>query len=364
MSEKQTDNLQVLVFGMGAIGTYVGGSLARAGHHVTFIEKPEIGAKIDRRNITLKIKGQKLQVPEIELCTSVADVISRNAYDIGILAVKSFDTSAVVESMWKNVTDMPPILDLQNGVENEARLAEGLGSEKVIAGTVTTAIGRAGAGQIVVEKQRGIGIALGHPLSGQLVTAFNQAGLHARGYSEAQGMKWSKMLTNLLANASSAILDYPPAVIFAHPGLFEIEMKMVKEALAVMRALNIPVIDLPGTPVRALVWIIQNLPAGVSRPLLYQALGKGRGGKMPSFHIDLYAGRQNSEVDFLNGAVVRFGEQVHLPTPINAWMTHVLIQMANGSLPKEALAHQPEKFIEWVKQGRLHEIAADDMVVI
>ena len=74
-------------------------------------------------------------------------------------------------------------------------------------------------------------------------------------------MKWSKMLTNLPANATSAILDMTAAEVFAHPGLFRLEMRMLRETLAVMRASRIRVVDLPGVPVRALA--LGNPPAGL-----------------------------------------------------------------------------------------------------
>lgn len=353
MGTMQPKPLQVLVFGMGAIGTYVGGSLAMAGHWVTFLEKPEVASGVERRKIIIRTQKQTHIIPEINLVTSIPDALDGRDYDIAILAVKSFDTAVVVESVKPYAERMPPILCLQNGVENEALLEQALGAERVIPGTVTTAVGRMGVGQISVEKLRGIGIWTNHRLSARLIDTFNQAGLKTRGYSDARAMKWSKMLTNLLANASSAILNLPPAVIFAHPGLFAIEMRMIAEALAVMKALNIQVTDLPGTPVRALVWSIQSLPLWICRPLLYQALGKGRGDKMPSFHIDLYSGRNKSEVDYLNGAVGRFGRQVQIPTPVNDWLTEVLIRLTLGRLSKEILAHQPDRFIEWLEQGRL-----------
>lgn len=352
MTTSEHNPLRILVFGMGAIGTYVGGSLALAGHKVTYLEKPEVAMSVNQSKISIQKKDQIFTVPEVEIATSLAEVLSEYSYDFAILAVKSFDTLGVIEGMKGLEDKLPPILCLQNGVENEGLLESALGTKKVIAGTVTTAVGKAAAGQIVVEKQRGIGITTNHPLSLRLIEAFNHAGMKTRGYTDARAMKWSKMVTNLLANASSAILDFPPSTIFAQPGLFEVEMRMVNEALAVMKALKIPVTDLPGTPVRALVWLIQALPGWLSRPLLYQALGKGRGRKMPSFHIDLYAGRQKSEVEFLNGAVGRFGRQVGVPTPVNDWLTLVLTHMASGVLPKETLAHQPARFVEWVNQGR------------
>jgi 2-dehydropantoate 2-reductase len=159
-------------------------------------------------------------------------------------------------------------------------------------------------------------------------------------------MKWSKMLTNLLANAASAILDMTPAQVFAHPGLYRLELAQLREALAVMRLQGIRVVDLPSTPVRLLAFAVQSLPAPVSRPFLQRAVGGGRGGKMPSFHIDLHSGRGKSEVDYLNGAVVRFGERLNIPTPANRLLNETLLALTNREIPLEAFARQPEKLLE------------------
>ncbi len=213
---------------------------------------------------------------------------------------------------------MPPVLCFQNGVENETAIAAVLGVTRVIRGTVTTAIGRRGLGDIKVERFRGTGIDLNHPLSADILNACNRAGLGMLGFRNGIAMKWSKMLTNLMGNATSAILNWPPAKVYAHPGLFELERRQLCEVLAVMDSQGIPVVNLPGTPVKLLAFAIRFLPAFVTRPLLVKAVGGGRGAKMPSFHIDLYYGRGKSEVDWLNGAVVRASQQIGITAPVNS----------------------------------------------
>jgi 2-dehydropantoate 2-reductase len=158
-------------------------------------------------------------------------------------------------------------------------------------------------------------------------------------------MKWSKMLTNLVANATSAILDMNASEIFADRRLYRVEIAMLREALAVMKAQDIHVVDLPGTPVKALV-MGTRLPPGLARPFMVKAVGGGRGGKMPSFHIDLHAGRGKSEVEYLNGAVVRAGTQSGVATPVNKILTDTLLGLTTGSLPLDAFARKPEKLLE------------------
>jgi len=193
-----------------------------------------------------------------------------------------------------------------------------------------------------------MGVAAGHPLSARLARSLDEAGLRCRLFPRAADMKWSKLLTNLLANASSAILDLPPAAIFAHPALFRLEMRQLREALAVMRAQGVRVVDLPGTPVRALAFAARWLPPVLAQPALQRAVGAGRGGKMPSFHIDLHSGRGRSEVGYLNGAVVRFGVRLGVPTPVNAVLTRVLESLTRGEVPLSAYAKQPERLLQAV----------------
>lgn len=337
--------LRCLCFGIGAIGTYIGGSLALAGNKVVFIERPEVAADVRQRGLSLAYKGEVRRISDPLVVESIAAALEHGPFDIAILAVKSFDTPSVLDNLRPFLSDIPPILSFQNGVENEPFLAETLGPDRVIAGTVTTAVGRKGSGDIVVERLRGIGISTVHPLGPRLVAVTNQAGLRARAYSNPAAMKWSKMLTNLIANASSAILDMTPAQIFADPLLYQVEIRQLRETLQVMASQNIPVVDLPSTPVRLLAWIIKNLPAALSRPLLTRSVGAGRGAKMPSFHIDLYSGRGKSEVNYLNGAVVRFGKQFHVATPVNQVLNDILMAMTVGTVAREAYAHQPEKLL-------------------
>ncbi len=343
--------MKFLCFGVGAIGTYIGGSLALSGQRVVFVERPEVAAEVRPQGLRLVMQGVERRLEQPEITGSLEQALASGPFDAAILAVKSFDTASVLKPAAACRAQMPPVLCLQNGVENEALIAAALGPDQAISGTITTAVGRKAAGSILVEKLRGMGIAVDHPLGRQLVPIFDAAGLRARAYPDAASMKWSKMLTNLLANASSAILDLAPIQIFGHPGLYRVEVRMLKEALAVMAAQNIAVTDLPATPVRLLMGIIQALPAGLSRPLLAQSVGKGRGAKMPSFHIDLYAGRGRSEVDYLNGAVARFGQKLNIATPVNAWLTQTLLAITEGRLSKDTYAHQPDAYLDALSKG-------------
>jgi 2-dehydropantoate 2-reductase len=343
-----TNRLRVLVFGAGAIGTYVGGSLALHGNPVTFVETPEVASMLRQRGLLLQLEGKKQKLNDLSITGSLSEALEMAPFDVGVFALKSFDTSSALESMTPYREHIPPILCLQNGVENELQIAQVLGEDKTIAGTVTSAIGRANAGDIQVEKLRGMGITGGHPLSATLAAALNEAGMNARLYSYAMDMKWSKMVTNLLANASSAILDMTPGEIFEHPELFRLEVRQLREVLQVMAALKIQVVDLPGTPVRALALAVRSLPVAIARTLLKNAVAGGRGGKMPSFYIDLHSGRGKTEVDYLNGAVVRFGEEAGVPTPVNRLFNETLQAITIGELDGAKYFHNPRLLLDHI----------------
>jgi 2-dehydropantoate 2-reductase len=345
-----TDKLTILCVGTGAIGTYIGGSLALAKHRVVFVDRTGIANEVRRRGLRLKLGGTEYQVDSPMVVETVGEAFRTGAYDVVLLAVKSFDTMEFVNSIKPYVSVFPPVLCLQNGVENETLLAGVLGVDRVIAATVTSAVGRRAAGDIVLERRRGVGIARGHPLSQKLADAMTEAGLRARLYERVDSMKWSKMLTNLMGNATAAILNMTPAEVFADRFGGWMELLQLREALTVMEALKIPVIDLPATPVRAVSWMVCSLPAFISRHLLQWGVGKGRGAKMPSFHIDLHSGRGKSEVVYLNGAVARFGEQVKVDTPVNRILTNVLLSMTEGQMSLDQFARRPDRLWKYLTE--------------
>ena len=342
--------MNILFFGAGAIGTYIGGSLAQAGHSVTFIERPEAAEIVRARGLKLQLVDAAKTVREVLVVNSAAEALAARPYDFGVFALKSFDTAAALEQLRATgaAARTPPILCFQNGVDNEPEIAGVLGVDHVIAGTVTSAVGKPGVGEIVLERKRGVGVALGHPLSAQIVDALARADLGARAFPAAGPMKWSKMLTNLIGNATSAILDLTVAELFADRRLFAVEIAMLRECLAVMGALSYAPVDLPGTPVRALAWAVAQLPRAAAQPILTRAVGGGRGGKRPSFHIDLHSGRGQTEVRWLNGAVARHGARLGVPTPVNQTLTETLEALSAGRLNAELFRHKPEKLLELI----------------
>ncbi len=169
MGFQDYNRLKVLTIGAGAIGTYIGGSLSLSGNPVVFLEQPGAAEEILRKGMLLNLKNREHLIDSPEITSNAEAAIQNHEFDIAICALKSFDTLSMIKSLLPYREHVPPIFCVQNGVENEALIAEYLGQEKVIAGTLTSAVGRRGIGNIILERKRGIGVAAGHKLSGQLV---------------------------------------------------------------------------------------------------------------------------------------------------------------------------------------------------
>jgi len=342
--------MRFLCFGLGAIGTYIGGSLLDAGDEVVFIEHSSSLEQVRRQGLHLKLADRIITYPNIAVVGSLNAAIEIGEFDVAILAVKSFDTPSVISEILPHTKHFPPVLCLQNGVENEELIADAIGAWNVIGGSVTSAIGRVDIANAVVEKSRGVGIESTHPLSERLIAHFNLAGLNTVGYADRRSLKWSKMLTNLQANAVPAILHWSPYQVLSNPLSYSIECAALKEATALMRKLGIRVVNLPGTPVRPWITAMTRLPQVLSRPLIGRLLGAGRGGKLPSLQIDLNAGRRQSEVIFLNGAVARIAKANDFPAPVNTVLTQILIALAQGDIPQEQFANHPEELRRLIEE--------------
>lgn len=346
--------MKALIVGGGAIGTLAATALSAGGHEVLALARPATAQALEQSGYRLT-RAADVLVARPALITSDWTTALEARPDLLVVAVKSYDTAGLLAEARAALQSargipLPAVLCLQNGVDNEAALGKIFGAENVIAGTVTTAVGARGPGDAMVERDRGIGVADGHALSAPLAEAFTAAGHRVERYPDAGAMKWSKLLTNLIGNASSALLDWPVSRIYGHGGVYAIERRMLREALAVMRGLSLPVVDLPGLRVRLIPPVLA-LPAWLGRPLLGRAAGGGRGAKMPSFHVDVFSGKPLTEVAWLNGAVARNAARVKLQTPVNAALTTALNAASAAQPYALAFREDPQALMAYIKRS-------------
>jgi 2-dehydropantoate 2-reductase len=330
--------MRYLVFGTGAVGGFVGGRLALAGNPVTFLARPRVARVLGQGGLRLTGDGVSGWLERPRVFTSLAEALHASSPDALLLAVKAYDCQPAAQAIASAIDHPPPVVCLLNGIGNEATLAQTLGEDPVIAASLTTAVQMVEPGVLRVERQRGLGLAAGHSLIPRLYAEMAAAGLRPRLFSDPDRMKWSKLLTNIVANATSAILGWFPGAIFNHPDLYRLEIEALRESVRVMGRMGLTPQNLPGVPVRLFSRVIFLEPR-ISRPLLRRAVTSGRGDKLPSFHADI--GRGRSEVQWLNGAVVRAAERLGLRAPANAVLTQTLTALVEGKTDPAELHGRP-----------------------
>ena len=346
--------MKILVYGAGAVGGYIGGRLAHAGHHVTFIVREVTADAINEQGLSITELGETVKV-QPHITTSIAQTfMGEDAdFDLIILGMKAYDLTEAINHLVAFCPEPPPILTLQNGIGVERPLAEQFGADDLIIGALTTPVSKPSNSQITVERaDRGLTIA--PAVKDKNIQAWgkllNDAGVPTEVLPDYQSMKWSKAFLNIVGNATSAILNRPPGAVYKVSSMFDLEKRMLKETLAVMKAYNIKVIDLPGSPATKLAGGVRRAPNLLLKPILTNVVSKGRGDKMPSFQIDLMSGKGKTEVIYHNGAIAKAGRAKNIPTPVNAALTNILVGLAKQELDWRDYDGKPSLLLAEVKR--------------
>lgn len=304
----------VVVIGGGAVGSFIAALIAGSGGRVTLVGRPGSGAR-GRAEIVVRAPHGEIRRAGVERTDGTAG-LGRPAY--AVLAVKMPDLPAAIAACaaWPDVA----VVTLENGIGAEELVEAARPDAPLLAGSLTAPIHREADGTLAWRKRRGIalGSVRGDTSSVQVALrdALGAGGLPVAVLHDWRAMKWSKLLTNLVANAVPALLDRDAGAVYADRRLFAVERAQVCEALAVMHALGLSPLRLPGADVRWLALAFE-APAALAHPFMRWVVGGARGGKAPSLLLHLRAGGGPSESPWLNGGVARAGAKAGVPTPVN-----------------------------------------------
>jgi 2-dehydropantoate 2-reductase len=337
--------MHILIFGSGAVGGYLGTVLALAGVQVTFLCRPKLAQVLRAQGLRLSTARGSTSLRQPHVIETLKDLESLP--DAAFITVKVYDVPSAAQALREHLPDIQALVCFTNGIGGEAMLGRHFPHERVIAATLTSAVVIEEPAHLRVTRERGVGLAGDHPACPQLLASFQRAGLKARHYQDPRRMKWSKLLTNMVANAVSAITGLSPAQLYDHPGFFRLELEALREALGVMRAMGLRPQNLPSVPV-GLMGTALFLPPRLIQPVLRRMVAGGRGEKLPSFHYDL--GRGRSEVKWLNGAVVEAGTRLDLPTPANALISDRMWRLASGELDPQTYRADPQRLLREAEQ--------------
>lgn len=346
--------MKLLVYGAGAVGRYLGGMLAQAGNDVTLIvRKPEGAALIQAEGLVISDKaGQVMSRPHVVPSLRQA-MLNNNTYDAMLITMKAYSINQAIDELIAFCPTPPPLITLQNGIGIEEQFKQQFPETPVIAGSVTTPVTLKSENEIVVEKSgRGVGLApteRKQPMK-PWQQLFATAGIKTVVVKDYKSLKWSKVLLNIVGNASSAILSRHPGVVYQSEAMFAVEMAALRETLKVMARLKIKVVNLPGAPAAWLAFAVQNLPPSLLKPILTRLVSSGRGEKMPSFAVDLTAGKKQSEVLYHNGAVAKTGREAGIATPVNTAFTDILLKIAQQELDWQDYSGNVKQLVAAMKQ--------------
>lgn len=341
--------MRVVVVGAGAVGTLLAWALADAGAGVTVIRRGTAAAATGIVEVVDR-SGVRHTAP-VTAAPGLA-AVTAGPPDLVVCAVRMMALADALADLaaWPTT----PLLTIQNGVGAEAAALAARPGAPLIAGSLTAAVDRQPDGAVRWLRRGGIGLAgirgPVEPLIADLVRRFGAAGLPTRVFRDGGAMKWSKLVANLVANASGAILDRDPVSIYRDPRLFDLERRQLREALAVMAAQGLRPVDLPGAPVRLLA-LGTRLPAALARPVFIRSVAGARGGKAPSLYLHAAAGGGPSEVEWLNGAVVERGRALGIATPVNAALLDAMRQVTTDPARRAWFAGRPDRLEALVASG-------------
>ena len=282
--------MKIGVMGAGAVGSYYGAMLARAGHEVTLVGRAPFVERVQGNGLWLTSAGRDIQVQ----ARATTDAAALADCDAILFCVKSSDTESAGQLLAPVLRPDCVVLSFQNGVDNPERLAAVLG-RAVVPVAVYVGVEMSGPGHV---RHLGRGqIIMGQFEGGTaLARIFAAAGIPAEVSAQARVAQWQKFLTNCAYNALSAITGLQYGTLMQVPGITRVMTDVVTECVAVAQALGVPLtLDM--------------------KPIL--AIAEAMPGQWSSTAQDLARGRR-TEIGYLNGYIVRKGVELGLPTPVNA----------------------------------------------
>jgi 2-dehydropantoate 2-reductase len=338
---------KIAVMGTGAVGAYAGAHMAQAGEDVTFIDPWPANVEAMRAN-GMKVTHIR-DVPEWSTpvralhLTELQQAAKEKPFDIAFVCMKSYDTGWATVMISQYLAPNGFVVSLQNCM-NEATIAGVVGWGKVvgcIASSITVDLCEPGHVHRAAGK------------SGDRHTVFRTGEVHGRTTERAQeirrlvaladsalvtsnlwGERWSKLVTNAMANGMSASTGLISKDILRNDTLRRFGARLGSEAIRVGQALGYVLEEVHHIDPEVIARAGEGDPAATreyDEHRLQEVSKAGGGEHRPSMGQDMMKGRR-TEIEFLNGFIVRKGEEIGLPTPANAALTDIVKRVEKGEL--------------------------------
>jgi len=292
--------MKICILGPGSLGSTFGGLLTEGGFDVSMVGPETEHLDAMRRHGLTIIEGSEERTVKVKVATDCREV---GPVDLVIVLVKSSYTRDAMEGASPLIGEGTLAISLQNGLGNEEIIAEHLGKERVLSGKTYVGGQIIAPGRVLVGRKGKLtevgemegGITERANLIGDL---FNRAGFQTRVSPQMRPLIWHKLLVNVSTGAISGITGLPYGKLIQVKEAVDCGITAVAEAMAVARAAGIELsVKDPGEIFNTAV---EGLPFDFKASIL-QDVERG----------------VRTEIDFINGAVVRIGRQYGIPTPVN-----------------------------------------------
>ncbi|MBR8058805.1 ketopantoate reductase family protein [Burkholderia dolosa] len=293
--------MKIAILGAGALGCAIGATLTGGGHETWLIDRSPAHVDAMRRDGLRVDDAGGSRYVRVRATTQAAEA---GIADLVIVLVKSFQTDAAIRGAHALIGPDTVVLSLQNGLGHEDILADAVGRERVIAGKTYVGGVLRGAGHIesgVIGKYTHIGELDGRitPRIRAIADALDAAGLATTISDNIVGTMWDKLLVNVATGALTGVTGLTYGQLYDEPLLKATSLAAVAEAIAAAHAAGVTLSMTD--PEQAWTLAAEGLPATFKTSML-QSLEKG----------------SVTEIDFINGSVVRCGQRYGVPTPVNA----------------------------------------------
>ena len=307
---------RIAVVGAGAVGGYFGGMLARAGLPVVFIGRPAFVDAVKQNGLFL----DTVQFQERVKVRASSDLAATRDAEIILFCVKTTDTAETARELAKIVSPNTVLVSMQNGVDNAEQIQAASGLHALSAAVYVAAsvpaagtVKHVGRGDLVLGPE--------NKITEKVAEVFNRAGVPCRISENLAGELWTKLVWNCALNALSALGKVTYGEILASPDAKQLLETVVYEVLAVAKASNIQ-------------------PAGLEDPKAALAgaykVAEQMAATRSSTAQDMMRGKK-TEIDSLNGFVVRRARELKIPVPANHVLS-TLVKLAE-SHPQSAQVH-------------------------
>lgn len=313
--------MRICILGAGSLGSAIGGTLAEAGHAVTLVSRNRNHVDaVNANGLILRAEGRDRAVR----LAAATDTAGMPPADLVLVLVKSLDTGTAMSAARAIIGPQTVVMSLQNGLGQEDVLTEIAGTRHVIAGKTYVGGVMLAPGHVITStkaKETIIGELDGSlsPRIKAIAEAFTSAGLETVVSPNILDAIWEKLLVNVATGALAGITGLAYGDLYAVPELETAAIAAVAEAMAVAKAGGIAI---ETTDPRA-AWL--KAASGLSREFrtsMLQSLDKGA----------------LTEIDFINGAVVRAGAKVGIPTPVNATLVALIKGVERRLVPAASFA--------------------------